>query len=793
MIRSILATLFILAIHGTLLAQNVTLSGYVQDLDTGEPLIGASVYDVNSGKGALTNSYGFYSLTLPADSVVLRSSFVGYQSMEFRLLPEKDQTFPINLKSSLVLDAVEITASDLERIEEQTQMSAIDVSMEKVKALPVLLGEKDLLKTIQLLPGVQSGNEGASGIYVRGGGPDQNLLLLDGVPIYNASHLFGFFSVFNADAINSVKLIKGGFPARYGGRLSSVLDIRMKEGNLKEFHGEGSVGIVSAKLTLEGPIIKDKTSFIVSGRRTYLDVLARPFIALANANQQEQINGGYYFWDLNAKVNHKFSDNSRLFASGYFGRDRFFARFRDEYTLGSESYDDRFDNSLQWGNAIVALRWNKIISPKLFVNVTGTYSRYKFDVGIEQESTVTVPPDSIRQERFSAVYLSGIEDWGGKFDFDYFPSANHAIKFGGGNTYHTFTPGVNQFQVNEGSGTPIDTTFGSQSQFAHEHWLYLEDDWKLSSRLKVNLGLHASGFLVRQKWYTSLQPRAAVRFLLDERSSIKASYARMTQFLHLLTNPSIGLPTDLWVPATDQVPPQQSHQVALGYARRLPKGFQLTVEAYYKDMQNLIEYKDGSSFFGNGEDWQNKVAVGDGNSYGAEFLLERKLGKTTGWIGYTLSWTNRQFDDLNFGEVFPYRYDRRHDIGIAITHKFNEKVDIGLVWVYGTGNAVTLGQERYLGLTDLSGPSIFDGLDEVENIGSRNNYRIPSYHRLDLGVNLHKQLRKYKRTWSFGLYNAYSRQNPFFLYFAFNQSNERRLYQLALFPVIPSVSYSFKF
>lgn len=788
--RSLL--LLALLFGGALQAQNVTLSGYVQDLDTGEPLIGASVYDTRSGKGTISNEYGFYSLTLPADSVLLRASYVGYQAMEFRLHVTENRKFAINMKASLVLDDVEITASDLERIEEQTQMSTIDVSMDKVKALPVLLGEKDVLKTIQLLPGVQSGSEGSSGIYVRGGGQDQNLILLDGVPIYNASHLFGFFSVFNADAINSVKLIKGGFPARYGGRLSSVLDIRMKEGNMKKVRAEGSIGIVSSKLTVEGPIIKDKTSFIVSGRRTYLDLLARPFIALAQQNQEEKVTGGYYFWDLNAKINHKFSESSRLFLSGYFGRDRFFARIQENYNNGIEQVEGEIDNNLKWGNAILALRWNKIISPKLFVNVTGTYSRYQFDIGFDENFTYTTP-DSTRSERIFAEYLSGINDWTGKFDFDYHPSANHAIKFGGGNTYHTFTPGVNQFQFDESGSAPLDTTFGSTQQFAHEHWLYVEDDWKISNRIKVNAGLHAAGFLVRDKWYSSLQPRIAARFLLDEKSSIKASYARMTQFLHLLTNPSIGLPTDLWVPVTDQVLPQQAQQVAVGYARSLPEGFQITVEGYYKDMQGLIDYKEGTSFIGTGEDWQDKVVVGTGNSYGGEILLEKKLGKTSGWIGYTLSWTNRQFDDLNFGETFPYRYDRRHDIGVAITHKFNEKVDVGLVWVYGTGNAVTLAQERYLGIGTLSGPGIFGGLQEIEHIAARNNYRMPSYHRLDLGVNLHKKKKHFERTWSFGLYNAYSRQNPFFLYFGFDRNNDRKLYQLSLFPIIPSVSYSFKF
>lgn len=767
-------------------AQKVTLSGYVQDQETGEKLIGASVFDTKSGKGVLTNEYGFFSLTLPADSVVLRASYVGFQALEVRLKPEKDLSFNFDLREELVLDAVEITAT--ERIENQSQMSTIDVSIEKIKALPVLLGEKDVMKTIQLLPGVQSGTEGTSGIYVRGGGPDQNLILLDGVPVYNASHLFGFFSVFNADAINSVKLIKGGFPARYGGRISSVIDIRMKEGNMKEFHGEGSVGIISSKLALEAPIVKDKTSFIVSGRRTYLDLLARPLI---NATTPGDETGGYYFYDVNAKVNHKFSESSRLYLSGYFGDDKFFFRYKDDWVDNGVSYEDQFDNRLRWGNIISAVRWNKIISPKLFMNVTGTYSKYRFDVGFEETFTATYT-DSTNQENYAFDYLSGIQDWAGKLDFDFHPSPAHAIKFGASNTYHTFTPGVNQFVSNSTGSSDVDTSFGSAKQFAHETSAYIEDDWEISRRIKVNGGLHWSGFLVGDKYYSSFQPRISGRMILSENASIKASYARMTQFLHLLTNPSIGLPTDLWVPVTGNIPPQQSHQVAVGYAHTILDKFQVSVEGYYKTMDNLIEYKEGASFLGSADDWQNKVEIGKGWSYGGEVLIEKKFGKTSGWIGYTLSWTNRQFDNLNFGEPFPYRYDRRHDIGIAITHKFNERVDIGVVWVYGTGNAVTLGLEKYTPF-DYVGYDQFGWNPTVEHIESRNNYRMPAYHRIDIGVNIHKEHRWGEGTWSVGLYNAYSRQNPFFLYFSTDENGNRGLYQVSLFPIIPSVSYGFKF
>ncbi|MFN3916885.1 MAG: TonB-dependent receptor [Flavobacteriales bacterium] len=767
-------------------SQKKTIKGYLKDASTSEMLIGASVFNLKTGQGTSTNTYGFFSLTQPAnDTVVVRFSYVGYQPVTHVFVLRSDTALNVLLKSSVELDEFEVISTQAEKIQDRTQMSSIDLSMDKVKSLPVLLGEKDVMKTIQLLPGVQSGSEGTSGLYVRGGGPDQNLILLDGVPVYNASHLFGFFSVFNADAINNVQLIKGGFPARYGGRLSSVIDIRMKEGNMKEMHGEGSIGIIASKLTLEGPIKKDKTSFIVSGRRTYIDLLAQPIIKAQNNGQPS----GYFFYDVNAKLNHVFSDKSRLFLSSYFGNDKFYFRNKSSYLDGGIEYASVDESKMNWGNIINALRWNYVINDKLFSNTTITYSRYKFLVGFSSEETEKGVGIN-NKEVTSFAYFSGIEDWGGKIDFDYIPSPNHYIRFGVGETYHTFTPGVNQFKQTGDAANAIDTSFGSAKQFAHEFYTYIEDEIKLGSRTNLNVGAHLSGFVVRNKMYFVPQPRLAARYLLDEHSSVKASFATMSQFLHLLTNTSIGLPTDLWVPATDNVVPQQSAQAAVGYARTVKKDYELSIEAYYKTMNNLIEYKEGASFFGNDKDWQEKVESGIGWSYGGELLLEKKVGKTTGWIGYTLSWTNRQFANINLGEKFPYRYDRRHDIGLAVTHKFNDRVDVGVVWVYGTGNAVTLALERY---QDLLDPVSFFGGGNVEHISSRNNYRMGAYHRLDLGVNLHKKTKWGERTWSFSAYNAYSRQNPFFLYFDNDTQGNRGLYQVSLFPIIPAFAYSFKF
>jgi len=777
-------------------SQKRTISGFISDKASGEKLIGTTIFEVDSKKGTSANLYGFYSLTIPEGKVTVRFSYVGYQSVLKEITLDTNIKLNIELTPISTLKEFTVVASKSDKIQDKTQMSSVDISMEKVKSLPVFLGEQDIMKTIQLLPGVQSGSEGSSGLYVRGGGPDQNLILLDGVPVYNASHLFGFFSVFNADAINSVQLIKGGFPARYGGRLSSVIDIRMKEGNQKEFHGEGSIGLISSKLSLEGPIIKNKTSFIVSARRTYIDILARPLIKAASSQNGTEATGGYYFYDVNAKVNHKFNESSRLYLSGYFGDDKFYSKTKETNLFGGteDVYDS--ENSLKWGNIITALRWNKIISNKLFSNTTLRYSRYRFNVGFSEKRT-TNDNSGTTESEFKFDYFSGIEDWAGNVDFDYIPNPNHYIKFGIGNTYHTFKPGVNQFVVNESTSSNIDTTFGSQNQFAHEASVYLEDDFKLGELFKFNIGLHGSAFVVNKKTYYSLQPRFSGRYLIDETMSVKASYARMAQFLHLLTNTSIGLPTDLWVPATDRIAPQTADQVAIGVAKTLKKKYEVSVEGYYKWMNNLIEYKDGASFFGSEKDWQDKVESGKGWSYGGEFLLEKKVGKTTGWIGYTLSWTNRQFEEINFGEVFPYKYDRRHDIGLAVTHKFDKYkdkkgrdkwIDVGLVFVYGTGNATTLGLERYRS----AGSSLFTGNNEVVHIEGRNNYRMPNYHRVDLGVNIHTKKKRGERTWSFGLYNAYSRQNPFYLYFGF-ENNQRVLKQISLFPILPSFSYNFKF
>lgn len=771
-------------------AQNhYVINGFVTDGQTGEKLIGAYVFDLVSEQGTTTNVYGFYSMSVPKDSAALQISFIGYTPFLEGLHLNRNKAKDLDVQmmpTNELLDEVNVFADRAGDVQVRTQMSSITLSMKTVRNLPVLLGETDILKAIQLLPGVQSGTEGTSGFYVRGGGPDQNLILIDGVPVYNVSHLFGFFSVFNADAINNVTLIKGGFPAEYGGRLSSVLDVRMKEGNMKAWHGEGSVGLISSKLTLEGPIISDKTSVLLSGRRTYLDVLAQPFIRNAADGAG---TGGYYFYDLNGKINHKINRNHQLYLSYYEGLDEAYIRTNESWEDNGVSNTIKSDNSLNWGNKIATARWNWLITPKLFSNVTGTYSRYRFltDLGFENSTTEL---GTTTKESFQLSYLSQIEDRGIKWDFDYHPDPNHAIKFGSSLTRHQFEPGVNSIVLTFGQNS-FDTTFGSFTQVAMDYVAYVQDDWKLGDRLRINMGLHFNGFNVGESNYMSLQPRLSARYLLNEKSSIKWSYVEMSQYMHLLANQTIGLPTDLWVPVTDKIKPQEAWQTAIGYAYNIGNGWELTLEGYYKDMQNLIEYKDGASFLFGFEDWQEKVTSGRGWAYGTEFLLEKRQGKTTGWLGYTWAKSMRQFDELNFGDPYPYTFDRRHDMSFTMSHEFNEHLSAGLVWVYGTGRATTLATRQYLARPDQV--SMQPWFWQIDQVGSRNNFREPAYHRLDMSITYTKTKSWGEASWQLGVYNAYNRVNIFYMDFGYDDNDNKVLKGYSLFPIIPSISYAFKF
>jgi len=763
-----------------------TISGYIEDAETGEKLIAVNIFDLNSEQGTISNLYGFYSITLESDSVTLAFSYVGYQTQLRTFYLKEDITLNVQLQPEVTLQEVEIVAEKLKRFEESTQMSVIEVPIAQIKKIPALLGEVDVLKALQLLPGVQSGGEGQSGLYVRGGSPDQNLILLDGVPVYNASHLFGFFSVFNADAIKDVKLIKGGFPARYGGRLSSVLDITMKEGNNQEFHGTGSIGIVASKLTLEGPINKGKTSFIVSGRRTYIDLLARPLIKQGFRDNGTDGNTGYFFHDINAKVNHTFSQKDKLYVSMYTGKDRFYFRETEDDPI----FLDETEAGIDWGNLTTTVRWNHLWTNKLFSNLTATYSQYEFGTLAKELSIDRQSGEEDRSE-YRLRYDSGINDVGLKLDFDYLPSPAHFIRFGAGIIQHNFNPEAFDIDINE-DGILVDTLLGQSNVSAQELALYIEDDWEVTDALKMNVGLHASGFVVNGEFYASLQPRFSARYLLGNRFSLKASFATMRQYVQLLSNEGIGLPTDLWLPTTDRVKPQDAWQAAIGAAKTY-EGYEFSVEAYYKEMKNVLAYQEGSSLF-QLDDWQDRVTQGNGTAYGLEFFVQKKTGQFTGWVGYTLAWATRQFPEVNFGRSYPYRYDRRHDLSIVGTYELTDRISFSAAWVFGSGNAVTLSNGRL----STSYPLPFDSFStfRLDLFEERNNYRMRNYHRLDVSMSFSKQKRRYKRTWTIGAYNAYSRQNPFFIYLDntfVNGREELELTQVSLFPIIPSVSWSFEF
>lgn len=766
-----------------------TISGYVKDNANGENMMAVNVYLKENLKGTTTNEYGFFSLTVPEGEYTLIISYLGYQQQEIPVKLDQDLRINVDLSMNEILrEEVVITGERKDKNVESTDMGKVELSTQQVKALPALLGEVDIMKTIQLLPGVMSAGEGNSGFYVRGGGPDQNLVLLDHAVVYNPGHLFGFFSVFNADAIKNTTLIKGGMPANYGGRLSSVVDIQMKEGNMKEFQYEGGIGLISSRLTIQGPFKKDKASFIVSARRTYIDLITKPiFKRVADG---DLAGNTYYFYDINGKINYKFSDKDRLYLSGYFGRDVF--KF--------ESPDDAFDANIPWGNSTATLRWNHLFSDKMFMNAIAIYNDYRFEV-------------TSGFQDFSFSLFSAVRDFSLQLDFDYFPAPNHSIKYGGVYTHHTFTP-------YNASGNAGDVEFATDSlnkKYAHEAAIYVLDDWTISSRVKVNFGVRGSVFshvgpLLKYEFnqetgaatdtiryqrgeniafHWGIEPRVNIRIKLDEESSIKAGITTNYQYIHLVSSSTTTLPTDLWVPSTNLVDPQLGIQYSIGYFRNFKDNmFETSVEVYYKDLRNQIEF--GESFVPElNADIEDSFVFGRGRSYGAEFFFKKAIGKLNGWVGYTLSWTNRKFRDLNNNSRFPAKYDRRHDLSIVAAYDINKKWKVGAVFVYGTGQATTVPIGRYF----------IEG-QVVNQYGDRNDFRLNSYHRMDISATyVMKSKERGDKRYSdltMSIYNLYNRQNPYFIFYDIDGSVgqgdlEVNAKQASLFPILPSITWNFKF
>ena len=780
--------------------RKVTISGLILDAASGETLIGAGV---TSGKdGAVTNNFGFYSLSIPGkdDKVSVTYSYVGYTTKTISIRVQKDTTINVRLSPGASLEEAIVTAPRESGVA-ATKMSAIEVPVAAIKSAPALFGEADVLKTIQLLPGVQGGTEGFSGLYVRGGGPDENLLLLDGIPIYNAEHMLGIFSVFQPEAVKKVALYKGSFPARYGGRISSIIDVRTNDGNLYETHGSFGVSMLSDKLHLEGPIWKGKTSFSVSARGMHT-LLLTPIIKLTG------FDGNYFFYDLDAKLTHRFSDRDRLYFNVYNGLDDFYYRNHDNYGSGRTGGDiaDNQNIGIRWGNTVAALRWNHVLGPKLFANTTVAFNRYKMQIESDLVSKETGLDGSLGNNRYQFDYRSGMRDWVAKVDFDYTPSPSQKVKFGADYTYHTFIPETFTTYAREvmGGVVQIDTTISMKSnaeQVGHEASLYVEDDIRIGSRLTLNPGFHASLFGTQGKTYWSLEPRMSAKVAMSEDWSAKVSYSRMSQYVHLLSSSQISLPVDLWVPITKDIRPETSDQYSLGlYFNGIP-GWEFSLEGYYKNMRNVLEYKEGVAFMFDSSGWENKVEVGTGRAMGIELFIEKTMGKNTGWLGYTLAKSDRLFPTINHGERFPYRYDRRHNVNLLVNHKFNEKFDISATWNIASGGTTTLPERRIVMMSPFNPPRYAD------LVTSRNNYRLPASHTLNLGFNFHRKHNRGEGIWSLSVYNVYNQMNPNLVLKENDQHfigssnldgsgtqwqevNTVRLKKITFLPLFPSIGYT---
>ncbi|PWJ54537.1 outer membrane receptor for ferrienterochelin and colicin [Dyadobacter jejuensis] len=774
--------------------ERITVSGFVREKGSEELLPGVNVYLEHSTYGTVANSYGFYSITIPKGTQgSMIYSFVGYKRQTRPIVANTDLQIDLTLEPDNQLEEVTVSGNrQQQKVSEAAQMSQIDIPISQVKKLPAFFGEKDVIKVLQLMPGVQKGTEGQTGLYVRGGGPDQNLIILDDAVVYNANHLFGFFSIFNSDALKSVELTKGGFPARYGGRLSSVVELNMKEGSKDKLHGEGGIGLISSRLTLEGPLANKKASFLLSGRRTYIDFLAQPLIAQQQKGENSKIRPGYYFYDLNAKVNYDFGAKNKLYLSGYFGQDKF--------SVKETAPDEQRSSGLDWGNATATLRWNHLINQKLFLNTSLIYSHFNFGVSASENILNPSPPN----DEFKLGYNSLIRDFSLKSDFDYFPNTRHSIKFGWQVTAHRFVPSALAIH---GTNLPDDLNFKAKTINNFESGVYVEDTWQPTQALKMNLGFRLSTFQTENKTYLRPEPRFSAAYRLADDFSLKGSFALMNQYVHLLSNTGLGLPTDLWVPTTDRVAPQQSSQVALGLAKDLEKpGLAITLEGYYKNMDRILSYKEGSSFLSidgqnaNEINWEDNITAGQGWSYGAELLLQKKTGRLSGWIGYTLSWTQWKFPELNFGKTYFPRYDRRHDISVVGIYELSKRITLSATWVYGTGNALSIPVSTYYTFGDRFdlNPDSKPSPNETTEYGSKNSFRAEPYHRLDVAVQFHKVKKRHERTWEIGLYNAYNRRNPFFYDIrkkdnANGTGESAVLSRYSLFPIIPSISYNFKF
>ncbi|WFE87134.1 TonB-dependent receptor [Parabacteroides chongii] len=801
--------------------KQVTVSGFVRDKRSAESLIGASVYESGSRVGTASNNFGFFSLTLPGGDITIRASYIGYTGRLYNLTDlERDTVLTIELEPSASLQEVVVTGQSTSKQSVlSTQMGALEINQQTIRSTPVMFGEADIIKTLQLTPGVSSGTEGTAGMYVRGGNVDENLFLIDGNPVYQINHIGGIFSAFNPEAISGMDFFKSGFPSRYGGRLSSVVDVHMKEGNMKEYHGSATLGLISGNLNFEGPIVKDRTSFNISLRRTWLDVLSAPALAIANKITKKngiRTRARYAFHDLNLKVNHIFNDRSRMYFSLYNGNDVLKGGSSDFPSSSNteDSYNYDTDVSLRWGNIMATTGWTYVFNNRLFGKLSGVFTRYHSKLRSTDHDIEGKEGDSDYYERFSEnTTNTGIMDLGVRTSFDYLPVHSHHIRFGGDYLVHRFRPEYNRsssFDKSQDFISNINKEYANDLLWGHEAGVFAEDDWTLLPSVRINAGVRFSLFNVQGKTYTGVEPRVSLRWLLADNLSFKASYSRMNQYVHLISNSFISLPTDAWMPVTRKLKPLLSDQVSAGFYYDLNKTYSFSVEGYYKTMENLLEYRDGHTFTPSYLNWEDKLTAGDGRAYGAEFMVRKETGRTTGWIGYGLSWADRKFDELNLGERYPARFDNRHKLNIVVMHKISPKVEISAAWSYASGNHVTLSLENYEeqetgGRFDYTGGYGNDPLyNSIDYYEGRNNYQLPAYHRLDLGLKIYRPKKKGRMgIWTISIYNVYSRMNPFMIYKSDKEvkdSNSAYGYKyvpvfktVGIMPIIPSISYTYKF
>ncbi len=752
-------------------SQKVQISGYVSDFSTGEKLIGALIFVGNNVVS--TNSFGYYTIECnSADTIKITCTFVGYISENKAFNTNTNQTVNFELKSGIELQ--EVVVNTQKKQIKEAEMGNINLSISQIKLLPMLGAESDLLKAIQILPGVQGGTEGSSGIYVRGGGIDQNLILLDDVSLYYVNHLGGFISTFNSDAINSVKLVKGSYSARYGGRLSSVLDIRMRDGNQKKITGSYSIGMVTSKFLIEGPLIKDKSSFLISARGFLWGFLYGALTRFIFKETQLTYN----FYDFNAKYNTKINDKNKLFISVYFGDDNFIPRVIDV------AYGESITFPIKWGNFLTAFRWNKLYNSRLFSNTTLSYTRYRYLNSFKYS-------DFTKNSKIEQSFNSAINDLTLKYDLQYNFSSNYDIKAGFEEVVHFFKPGNLKTFEKKNDTILIDTLVGNPNITTNEINFYIENQLDFFNFINLNIGLRFSNYFSK-KMYFNLEPHLLASFIINDYNSFKISYVQNHQYVHLLTSNTVGMPVDIWVPTTENVKPELANQYSLGYYFS-DENYSFSVETYYKKMNNLVSLSEGITVFGVSKDWEKKIETdGNGTSYGLEVFVEKKIGTVSGILAYTYANSTRQFENINNGKPFPFKYDRRHSINAFLSFQINENIDFSLNWTFGTGYPYTLALGRYTYFSQYYNGEIRP--NSIYMYSDINEYRMSNFHHLDVAYNISKKLKKGIRTWTISIYNIYNRANAFYYYIRKDDAfGDWHLYQQSLFPIIPSVSYSFKF